>query len=298
MLRDCLKFKQVIVALLSTNSIPVEVDWDAIGDVQSFLEVPARVSTHLGSSDYCSLSKAIAANKFLIDHCNRNLDHDNAVLAEASKAMLDNLIDHARYLNCNVANVAKILDLRVARDSSSVEYACDRSIVESFLEKLTDYDDADCRSLVFPTHDLDNDIDLFGSTSSMPSKVQTELQMFTLHPQLSRDVDVLAWWKTHKSEYPRLYKLAANILAVPATSVPSERANSTAKHVFDGRPRLSDTMFKAEICVDSWLSFFQKSKYPLPSDYLAKLDNLKASVDLQEMAKDDPVILQYLDSGM
>ncbi|KAH9115419.1 hypothetical protein AeMF1_010551 [Aphanomyces euteiches] len=132
----------------------------------------------------------------------------------------------------------------------------------------------------------------------MPSKVQTELQMFTLHPQLSRDVDVLAWWKTHKSEYPRLYKLAANILAVPATSVPSERANSTAKHVFDGRPRLSDTMFKAEICVDSWLSFFQKSKYPLPSDYLAELDSLKASVDLQEMAKDDPVILQYLDSGM
>ncbi|KAH9138280.1 hypothetical protein LEN26_005364 [Aphanomyces euteiches] len=296
-LRDCIRLKQVIVAILSSNSVSVDVDWDAIDDVTLFLEVPAKVSTQLGLSHYCSLPKAVAANTFSIDHCNRNVDRANQIVADTSKSMLQCLIHHARHLTCNDANIAKFLDLRVSRDILSVDFACDRSVIESLLERQTSSEDVGCSSIEAPLDDEDSDINLFGSSQVIPTKVQSELQMFSLHPQLSRDVDVLEWCKTHKYEYPRLYKLAANYLAVPATSVPSERANSSAKHVFDGRPRLSDTMFKAEICVDSWLRFFQKSRFPLPNDYLVAFENLKGSIDLQDLAKDDPVIQQYLDSN-
>jgi len=40
--------------------------------------------------------------------------------------------------------------------------------------------------------------------------------------------DVLACWKSHKDIYPRLSLLAKTLLAIPATSAPSERVFSTA----------------------------------------------------------------------
>lgn len=38
----------------------------------------------------------------------------------------------------------------------------------------------------------------------------------------------LAWWRDHESEFPNIARLARRILAIPATSAPSERVFSTA----------------------------------------------------------------------
>ncbi|CAK4080999.1 unnamed protein product, partial [Aphanomyces euteiches] len=76
-------------------------------------------------------------------------------------------------------------------------------------------------------------------------------------------------------------------LGCPATSVPSERANSAAKRLFEGRARLGDHMFKAEIFVESWLRFAEKAKIDLPTDNLVALNDLAIREDLTEMAKDD-----------
>jgi hypothetical protein len=40
--------------------------------------------------------------------------------------------------------------------------------------------------------------------------------------------DPLKWWKEKKSSLPRLAKLACTYLAIPSTSVPSERLFSSA----------------------------------------------------------------------
>lgn len=44
----------------------------------------------------------------------------------------------------------------------------------------------------------------------------------------SVDSDPLSWWKYHEYLYPNLAVLAKRYLAIPATSVPSERVFSTA----------------------------------------------------------------------
>lgn len=41
-------------------------------------------------------------------------------------------------------------------------------------------------------------------------------------------IPALVWWRQNKNQYPRLAQLARKYLAIPATSVPSERAFSTA----------------------------------------------------------------------
>ena len=45
----------------------------------------------------------------------------------------------------------------------------------------------------------------------------------------------LVWWKNNAIRYPVLSKLALKYLAIPATSVPSERAFSFTSHIVDVR---------------------------------------------------------------
>ena len=41
------------------------------------------------------------------------------------------------------------------------------------------------------------------------------------------DADALGWWLGRADDYPCLARVARNYLAIPATSVPAERAFST-----------------------------------------------------------------------
>lgn len=55
-----------------------------------------------------------------------------------------------------------------------------------------------------------------------------EVYAYMAKDSISIDSSPLAWWKAHESLYPNLAMLAKHYLAVPATSVPSERVFSTA----------------------------------------------------------------------
>ena len=67
-------------------------------------------------------------------------------------------------------------------------------------------------------------------------------------------MEVLSWWKS-ATRFPVAQCIARDFLAIPASSVQSERENSKAKYVItDVRNRLSSKTVQASLCLKSWNS--------------------------------------------
>ena len=71
---------------------------------------------------------------------------------------------------------------------------------------------------------------LLGEDDASSSHVSTteELNQYMGEKPLQRDSAPLDWWKDNAHRYPRLASVAQGVLAIPATSTPSERIFSTA----------------------------------------------------------------------
>jgi hypothetical protein len=69
-----------------------------------------------------------------------------------------------------------------------------------------------------------------------------------------KDFDILNYWKVNSNKYPALSLLAKDVLAVPASTVPSESAFSIGGRIIDPlRCSLSTSTVEALICTQSWL---------------------------------------------
>jgi hypothetical protein len=87
--------------------------------------------------------------------------------------------------------------------------------------------------------DVDDDMD---SISSQPRTIDElimeEIAAYKLdrgQPMFTNEEynDPLQWWREHAKKYPYLWKLAGIILAIPATSAPSERVFSAAANIIN-----------------------------------------------------------------
>jgi Sec-independent protein translocase protein TatA len=67
------------------------------------------------------------------------------------------------------------------------------------------------------------------------------------------EVDILEWWKINSSKYPVLSKMARDILAISASTVPSESAFSTGGRVIsDYSSGLVCSTVEALVCLQDW----------------------------------------------
>jgi hypothetical protein len=65
--------------------------------------------------------------------------------------------------------------------------------------------------------------------------------------------NVLGWWKSNADVYPCLAEMARDYLAIPGTSVPSERRFSASGDMITAkRSRLSAQTIKAAMCLHDW----------------------------------------------
>ena len=115
----------------------------------------------------------------------------------------------------------------------------------------------------------DDDDPLAGWDQFVKAKRQqssTELDEY-LNEQLKprkEEVDILHWWKTKSELYPVLSKIARDVLAIRASTVPSESAFSTGGRVIsDYRSSLATTTVEALICLQDWFKAAGMYLFPL-----------------------------------
>ena len=73
--------------------------------------------------------------------------------------------------------------------------------------------------------------------------VKEEVSSYMTVDCIELESNPLAWWRTNEPTYPHIAKLAKRYLAVPATSVPSERVFSTAGDIV--------TASRSALCADN-----------------------------------------------
>ena len=76
---------------------------------------------------------------------------------------------------------------------------------------------------------------------------ESEWEHYLAEKSPSRDTNPLQWWRVNKHHFPKLAKVARQILCVPATSTPSERLFSkaglaTQKHRSTLKPKNVDAI--------------------------------------------------------
>lgn len=72
---------------------------------------------------------------------------------------------------------------------------------------------------------------LYGTIITDNNDIIIQFQNYIAEPQLRFDLNSFEWWKCRENKYPALAELAKQYLAIPATSVSSERCFSTAGNI-------------------------------------------------------------------
>lgn len=71
-------------------------------------------------------------------------------------------------------------------------------------------------------------------TNFQPTKTELELYLEeNIYPVVEEHFDALDWWKANRGKYPVLSNLAADVLAIPITTVASESTFSAGGRVIE-----------------------------------------------------------------
>ncbi|KAG0139482.1 hypothetical protein CROQUDRAFT_666434 [Cronartium quercuum f. sp. fusiforme G11] len=87
-----------------------------------------------------------------------------------------------------------------------------------------------------------------------------EVNSYLTAPIAYNNTHILDWWRLNATQFPNLAIASRAILAVPATSVPSECTFSAGGRICDNlRGSLKAGTIAAQVCLKSWLNFFDSS---------------------------------------
>ncbi|XP_058004818.1 zinc finger BED domain-containing protein DAYSLEEPER isoform X2 [Hevea brasiliensis] len=120
-----------------------------------------------------------------------------------------------------------------------------------------------------------SDFDVYISEISCSQHMKSELDQYLEESLLPRvqEFDVLGWWKLNKLKYPTLSKMAADILSIPISTVPSDSVFDTgSKRIDSYRSSLRPVTLEALICAKDWLQYGSSA---------SSLDNSNAIVKME-----------------
>ena len=210
---------------------------EALVVLKPFLDVTQEIS----SEKYTSISKVIPIVKILTKFLNSkqsvlaaNLKEQiNEYFAdvEAEKFTVYSTFLDPRFKEIMLSKKAK---QTVKKEIKDIIESSATLIPEKEKEKEKKKDEEEKEEAHFWA-DFDNQREKEMSQQAGKSAIDVELSRYTESPLCDRKKDPLIWWRENEMNFPNLAKQARTYLAIPATSVPSERVFSKAGEIVSAK---------------------------------------------------------------
>lgn len=245
MLESLLKSRQLVERCLASlrlfNKIPSIEDWNIIQDLVKFLKAFKKATDLLSGSDYPTCSIALLFRSELASALEVS-PTDNAVIADL-KANMRAGFDHrfpinelhvcAAMMDPSQRHLAIVQQYLSDHETNGVQFLNDMILKFSHDQQTgTENSGSSSGSAVWTDNQLCEPAwkkakqEMIAKHTNALSSSDRELQQYRCISLASDDLP--QWWKQQKSSFPKLSLLAQAILAVPATSAPSERVFSIA----------------------------------------------------------------------
>lgn len=276
MLGRLVEQRRAIMDLMLDNKVTKKADsvlllkdneWVIASDLSDVLTVLTEVTTYMCSESDVSCSDIYPIVIGLIGGCLKVCSEDSSVVVRVKGTISGELVRRFKPSSCDAARttpmLASLLDPRYKRLPflTSEQRGIVEETLESYVEELP---------LRLPSNESESEI----TTSKPPSKRRKlsflvydtpekeqsdELKSYLLE-KMDPHCKPLEWWRRNEHTFPKVAQVAKKVLAVPATSVPSERIFSAAGLLINKlRNRLSSDL------VDS-IIFLNKNKLPTGCD--------------------------------
>ncbi|XP_063436604.1 E3 SUMO-protein ligase ZBED1-like [Mytilus trossulus] len=261
-LTDILLDEKVTKKADSAVFLPKDHEWELMNDMSTVLMDLSNVTTYMCSENSVSLSEVYPIVCGLIRRSLKVQDSDGVIIRKTKDVISDEL--NRRYqpndkTACSTPVIASLMDTRYKKltflsseQRKTAEEFLEGLIDEMPLKRLTETSGSDTPPPKRQRRPSGIDFLLSKSPDKPESQDELELQSYLLDKS-DFNKSPLEWWSENKTKYPRLSIIAKRVLAVPATSVPSERIFSCAGLVVTKlRNRLSagscisDNFFKQE----------------------------------------------------
>nr|XP_023028246.1 zinc finger BED domain-containing protein 1-like [Leptinotarsa decemlineata] len=249
MLERLVKVKDALsMTIISITKAPEFLDADewAVIEDSIFLLKPLEVMTAtLFADTYPTISMVIPLVRGL-QHSLVNWKSKTDICETLRKNLIDTIARRLGILECNkIISKATFLDPRFKKlafgndiNANNAQIWVSEELTSLINEKNqvpTGVDEVEFQS---KPQDLDTNRNCdiwshFDNKVAKAKSITTPLTIVTLMirqylemPYYERKSNPMEFWKTHKSTFPELYKLALKYLSIPVTSVPSERVFS------------------------------------------------------------------------
>ena len=245
-----------------------DADWQLLKTIRVFLSYFVKLTKFASTARYPNLPGVIPYFNYAFDaieafDVSRIQDSGaQEILARAKQAAHDKLAAYYAGSHEPIITTATILDPRLKTDYFRACKWTTSEIKEArgkFASTFNEYkQDDNAESISNAGKSVNSDLSApfpknVITLDSMERSSEMDRYLDDARVEAESGFDVLAWWKAHETSYPTLARMARDFLAIPASSVPSERVFSSATTlVSKKRTRLSDKTIRATLCLKEW----------------------------------------------
>lgn len=251
-------------------------EWALLQRLKDILDIFVKATEHLSGSTYATISTQLPYFSVLAGRLEAIIDLERLAMDQPDSSPLFHDACTASWQKLNfyhskvgsAQGIATILDPRckiqtfrnlgwVPQWISEAEAAVQRVYQDQYAPIPVS------RPSTPPTSSQGSDDDymnaVFGnSQSSVVELLVSEVDIYLEEKVELPQVDPIEWWRTYESRFPNLSRMARDYLAIPATSVPSERCFSIAGSVLTKRrSSMTEGMANAIMCCKYWLGFHE-----------------------------------------